>query len=151
MIQALLNLFPVKTNSLEEFIERVERGNGKVVFAKPTKEWVGLISHLPAHGVLGIVGDAKYCAVYSCVTKSGRKIIYKEEFCTRAESEGHDPDVEGKINASNQSLLTIISTLEQIRAEIPITTEIVKTDGTYWTKEDYDRVEVNARESTISV
>ncbi|MBU3941418.1 MAG: hypothetical protein KKF74_00735 [Nanoarchaeota archaeon] len=118
--------FPIKSDSLDDFIKLVEKEGGTSVIAKPyidSKHTVNPIG-------VGEIGVYKYCAEFISKTLTQRPIIYDKTYESRFGSDHSFVDSEKRSLTSLKAFITIDSELKEIQKRLPnIETALVIPTG----------------------
>lgn len=126
MFEFIKKHFPIKADSLDEFMKIVEKEGGVSVSAKPRirgKNETFTVS-------VGRVGEKEYCVRFESETPRGRPIIFDEVYGSRFGSEYGFGDSQDRGVYALKGLLTADKRLEEVRERLPsIETALVGPKG----------------------
>ena len=115
-------LFPLKANSLEEFVSTVEREGGVSVVAEPRPNQRNGIYH----DTLGGLGDFEFLTQFRSETVTGRPIIFKESYGKIYLGSKAPAHTQKRELYSLRMLLTADRGLRRIKQRLPsIKTELI--------------------------
>jgi len=119
--------FPIKVDSLDGFMEVVEREGGVFIIAKPRiKAKNGVFSI-----TVGTIANYEYSTRFQSETSIGKPIIFNEVHGSRFGSERGFADAEDRGLYALKGLLTADDRLQRVRQRLPnIKTELVCSQGT---------------------
>ncbi len=133
--------FPIKTKSLESFIELVERERGVSVTAKLTIELYKFSVFIAT------TASYKYFTQLRSETPTGRPIVFNEIFeC------GRDIDPEERGLYTLKGLLTVDARLQRVRQRLPnIKTALVGPRGATLDEAMRNRMYEDARKDNVAI
>ena len=119
--------FSIKADSLDEFIEFVERESGVSVTAEPSIK--------PKNGAttasVGTIADFEYSTRFQSETQKGRPIIFNEVHGSRFGSDYGSADSQDRELYALKGLLTADERLQRVRQRLPnVKTALVGPRGT---------------------
>ena len=107
--------FPTKADSLDEFMEVVEREGGVFVIAEPRiKEKNGAFS-----ATVGTIANYEYSTRFQSETPTGRPIIFDEVYGSRFGSERGFADAVDRGLYALKGVLTADDRLQKVRQRLP--------------------------------
>lgn len=110
MFNFIKRWFPLKAESLEDFVSIIKREQCAVVEGQAVKEPKGL----GASTSIGRIGHSRYLIELVAVTPSGRRVVY-EEFCEdRFGSEWGFADAQDRSKSAIRCLLTAEDRLKKL-------------------------------------
>lgn len=121
-------LFPIKTKSLDEFVEVLKQEGCKSVTAEPVRKTKGGVFTAS----VGDIGTFEYSLLLQSSTATGRKIVYKEVCQKRFGSSRGLSDAGDRGKAALRLVVTADARLEAIKEKLPdITTDIIGPSGRF--------------------
>lgn len=115
MFDILLNLFPIKAKSFEDFVRLALEAGCSSVNVEPAEDCDGGSSFTP----VGRIGEFKHLLRYSALTPRGRKIVYREEVSTRFGSSSGFADADKRGKATMKLLLRGEQRMKELQAMLP--------------------------------
>jgi hypothetical protein len=120
--------FPIKTKSLDEFVETIKRESCTLV----TAEIVQIGKDVVFTASVGHIGIFEYSILLQASTPIDRKVVYKEVCQTRFGASRGFADMEERGKATLRALVTADARLKSIGKELPnITTNIIGPAGKF--------------------
>ena len=107
--------FPVKANSLDEFIDIAEREKAVSVVAEPKKKPIDVFFTAPGSAMV----EYKYSARFEAKTPAGRSIIFNEIYESKAEIKDGILEHYSRGVFALTGLFTIDNRLEKIKKRLP--------------------------------
>jgi hypothetical protein len=107
--------FPIKADSLEEFMEVVKRECGGYVNAKPRIT----AKNGTFTAAVGTIANYEYSTQFQSKTSTGRPIIFDEVYSSRFGSEYGFADAEKRGLYALKGILTADDRLQKIRQKLP--------------------------------
>lgn len=136
---------PIKTNSLEGFIDVIEKEGGSSITAQPQRTGIN-----PSYDARGYSGDYQFSTRYSSHTSTGRLIIFDEIYGIRLGRKhgNYDEKVGAKLMIG--SAITAEDRLKGMKDALPdVTTNLVDHLGRELTQEDYEQLHEAAHKNRI--
>jgi len=119
--------FPIKVDSLDGFMDVVERESAVSVIAEPRIE----AKNGGFTGVVGTIADFVYSTRFKSETSTHRPIVFDEVYGSRFGSGGGFADGEERVLYALKGFLTADDRLQRVRQRLPnIETSLVGPRGT---------------------
>lgn len=137
--------FPIKADSLDEFIEVVQREGGVSVIAKPRIKAKNGVFTQGFGGIVGIIADYEYSTRLQAETLTRRPIVFDEVHGSRFGSEYGFADSQDRTLYALRGLLTADNRLQRVRQRLPnVEIALVDSKGTM-DKATYQRMYEDAK------